>query len=1588
MHSKKITTAGAPTTNQVRHTTPVARVLRRARRIVTAISLTIATALGSLGALTSAQAQLLINLDRGGYPASISTATPGATWRFEWVASGDVSAFCKNPESLSRVCQGVSDFAAHQELDIEWEKYDRIGPPVPNHSSGTLMARNAIDWQNSRDNSPFRWTGEFNGFSRNDDRPMLATVHLRKVGTNWTLGTTTSLQFAVNPQIQLFGAEDATEGTDTHLEFLVELSPPATETTTVDYATNAEESTATAGSDYTATSGTLTFAVGDDFKAIRVPIMDDMVDDSGELVVVKLTNPSGVARLIRDPTGFTIPDRHLPDGTCQTIQGQEYCNPGGVTRATFLPSVGEIGIILNDEPGPGNSVDNLPLVTIEATTPYATEGSDAIFNLARTGETTEGLTVPVSATETGAMLADSSPTSATFAAGESEAELRIATLGDTTVEDDSTVTVTLQTGDAWRLGTNNTSEARIGVLDDDAAPPPEGTAGSDGETVWSADMSVTDYGNGNVGAGSASLLANQRGSENLQARWLYHDSGERKLRMAFTTSVDTARLRVKAAKLNLAFPQGQSGESSFTWDNVDVDWSDNDTFEAHLVRGEAAATPAPDATLKTLSVSGATLSPAFDPEIVLYSAVIDSSTTSVTMAATANDDDATIAFGPSEDADSEAANHQLTVGEGDTLTTVTVTAPNGDTTRTYRVIVKRGRTVAVSFDAAAYTATESNSAAAVVVSLDANPTHAITIPLTATPGGGATAADYAAPGSVTFTSGGALSQTVTVTAVADDTAESGETVTIGFGTLPGWVETGSTTSTTVTLADAPATNTAPGGGPEITGTTEIGSTLTAAVNTISDADGLENVTFEYQWIANNGTSDADIDGATTSTYTLVAADAGKTIKVRVTFTDNAGTRETLASAATTTITSASLTASFANMPSEHGGPGEANRFTFDLSFSENLALSYRRLRDHHAFTVDGGQVKRAQRKVQGTNQHWTITVEPGGWGDVSLTLPGGRACTASNSICTSDNRQLSNSPSATVRGPASLSVADASANENTDDALEFPVTLDRASTLTVTVDYATSDGTATAGADYTATSGTLTFDPGETTQTVSVPVLDDAVDDPGETMTLTLSNAVNAQIADATATGTINNSDQLQKAWIARFGRTVAAQVIDGIGERLATPRSGSHVQIAGVRLERNGATWTETPADDEAAVDNTLEREHTLSGQQLLLQSAFRLQSEADAPGGTAWTAWGRISRASFEGEDEDVKLSGDVTTGLLGADVGTDDWIAGIALSEAKGDGPFTLTSDRPSNRDKGTVESSLTSVHPYAQVNATDRLALWAIGGYGTGDMTIAEDGGTPMKTDIDMTMAAIGARGQVLDTGTGDALDMAVRTDALWLRATSDATRKMGSAEADVTRLRLMIDAGRGFTVGVGTLTPTIEAGVRHDAGDAEEGVGFEVGAGLAYQGEGITVEGKVRTLVAHDDSAYEEWGASFAVRIDPGSDGRGLSLSITPTWGSAASEAEQLWSTRTAEDLVSDTDFQATQRLDAELGYGVAGPLGLGTLTPFGGLSLSDGAQRTLRTGLRWNASESATVALEGTREENGDGETPANTLMLRAQVRF
>ena len=320
--------------------------------------------------------------------------------------------------------------------------------------------------------------------------------------------------------------------------------------------------------------------------------------------------------------------------------------------------------------------------------------------------------------------------------------------------------------------------------------------------------------------------------------------------------------------------------------------------------------------------------------------------------------------------------------------------------------------------------------------------------------------------------------------------------------------------------ETPSNNPATGA-PAISGTPQVGEILTASTSGIADSDGLTNASYSWQWIAGG----ADIDGATGSSYELTGSEQRETIRVRVTFTDDRGNAETITSVATDPVAARPtpavlVTASFSNVPADHNG----GNFTFDLNFSENVLAGYARIRDD-AFTMDGGDIKQVQRKEQGSNRGWTITVEPEGNGAVSITLPETTDCDATGAICTDDSRKLSHSTSTTVAGPPAISVSDAAVQEAEGAVLVFTATLSRASSRTVTVDYATSDGSAQAGSDYTAASGTLTFNAGETSQTVQVTVLTDSEDESQETLTLTLSNPSQATLDDATGAGAIENGE-------------------------------------------------------------------------------------------------------------------------------------------------------------------------------------------------------------------------------------------------------------------------------------------------------------------------------------------------------------------------------------------------------------------------------------------------------------------------------
>ena len=427
-----------------------------------------------------------------------------------------------------------------------------------------------------------------------------------------------------------------------------------------------------------------------------------------------------------------------------------------------------------------------------------TEGSDAVFKLTRTGDTDDALPVALSASETGSMISGTAPTSVTFAAEASETELRIPTAADTTDEDDSTQTVTLTAGDMYGLGTN---EQRTAALDDDAAELSGGTVAVAGTTVWTADMTVTDYGNGSIGAGTASLLANQRGSEGLQARHLYYHTGERKLRMAFTTGVNTGSLALGAGNVKLAFPAGTSGDSSFTWDGIDVDWADEQTFEARLVRGEQEAVEAPDPTLKALTVSDATFSPAFRPGHGDLHGHGCGRHRAVTISGTLNDDDASLAYTPSADADSSTAGHQVDVAVGDTTATITVTAADGQTTRVYRVVVKRSaaavvETTAPTVSVAGGSGKEGDDDdVTFTVTLSEAASSSVTVDHATSDGSATAGSDYTSTsGTLTFDAG-ATNKTFTVPIADDDCNEDvDETFTVTLSNASG-ADLGTATAT-------------------------------------------------------------------------------------------------------------------------------------------------------------------------------------------------------------------------------------------------------------------------------------------------------------------------------------------------------------------------------------------------------------------------------------------------------------------------------------------------------------------------------------------------------------------------------------------------------------------------------------------------------------------------------------------------------------------------------------------------------------------------------------------------------------------------
>ena len=533
--------------------------------------------------------------------------------------------------------------------------------------------------------------------------------------------------------------------------------------------------------------------------------------------------------------------------------------------------------------------------------------------------------------------------------------------------------------------------------------------------------------------------------------------------------------------------------------------------------------------------------------------------------------------------------------------------------------------------------------------------------------------------------------------------------------------------------------------------------------------------------------------------------------------------------------------------------------------------------------------------------------------------------------------------------------------------------------------------------------------------------------------------AYGAPIVDGEATGTISNSDPVQQAWIARFGRTVTGQVLDMVETRLAAPRrAGMEATLAGQTLPRwdgsgsgagtkagianpgsgSGAgdkapgaalgagdrhtaeemwrwmaragsaddRWRSVETDGADGFGSAGIRSREVTPREFLTGTSFSLTGGSAESGGYA-TLWGRGAVTRFDGRDGGLTLDGEVTTGLIGADWASDRGTAGLAVGHSGGTGGYRGPSGA------GDVEATLTGVCPYAGFRLTERLSAWTAAGYGSGELTLKPEKGRAISTDLTMAMGAAGMRSELLRPADAGGFALALKGDTRFTGTSSEA-----AADADVWLLRTGVEGSRRFAFGEdggASMTPSFEIGARLDGGDAETGLGADLGGGLAVEAPetGLTLDLKARGLIAHDASGFREWGASAALSFDPRpSTDRGLALSLRQSWGASPEGGmDALLGRETLAGLATnDNAVSGPGRLEAELGYGIAAFGGRFTGTPNLGFGMSEGA-RDYRVGWRLTSAVPGApgfeLNLDATRKEAAD-EDAEHGIALRGAIRW
>ena len=1342
------------------------------------------------------------------------------------------------------------------------------------------------------------------------------------------------------------------------LEFTVSLSTASGRQVTVGYA-DAGTGTATSGTDYTAISaGTLTFAAGETAKTVTVSVTGDTTDEPDETVVVSLSGSvnaaistaSGTGTITDDDATPTVtlalsePDASKPDTVNESGAG----NSSTVTATLSGPSSADVILTVAATAGANAVAGDFALSSAKTLTIAAgTTTSSGVVTVTANDDTTDSpdkeVTVTATVSGTSGVAAPSSVTltitdddgepslsidspsvdegdsgsvsleftvslgaasgrqvtvgyadagtgtatsgtdytaisagTLTFAAGETAKTVTVSVTGDETDEPDETVVVTLSGPTNAVLGT----ASGTGTITDD-----------DGEPSLSIDSpSVTE---GNSGPVSLEFTVSLSAASGQQVTVGYADAG--------TGTASSGTDYTALASGTLTFAAGETGKTltvSVTGDGT----SEPDETVVVTLSGPA------NAVLGTASGTGTITDDDGAPSLSIDSPSVtegDSGPVSLEFTVSlsaASGQQVTVGYADAGTGTATAGTDYTALGSG------TLTFAAGETAKTLTVSVTGDET--------------SEPDETVVVSLSGSVNAAIS---TAT-GTGTITDDDMTPAMGGLSADAGDDQTVAegVVVTLDGSRSTGPSGQPSAALSYAWAQTAGSPTVTLTGAGTVGPSFT---APQVATTTTLTFTLTVTTGGVSASDTVRVTVMDNPPRRVDSTpsfGDAAIadkrwkQNTAVTAFTLPTASGGDgalayTLSPQLPdgISRDADHRISGTPSEPMVRTQYTWTATDAD--------GDEATLTFSITVIEDLIPEFTETVADQLYWVGAAIDALALPAASGGNGALSHALSP--------ALPDGLAFDADTRMVTgtpvevmaetayaltatdADGDVAMLSFRVEVAMPVTMSMEDAQAEEG--EAVVFMVELSPPPPRPMKVLCVMMSGTATAHDDYVhMEEHRLSIAAGQHSVRVVVVTIDDVKVEPEETFTVRLVPEL-AVVERVGATGTILDNDaaaaraRALKMVLASFGREVAQEAVEVVGERLGDVASGSHVTLAGQRVplgsvsvsaavgERDGEEAPSGGFDREASHRREVDKRRSVSVREIVSDSAFALSfgvpEEAGSGARDRWTVWGRTGWSEFSDRPEgELSAQGKVFSGYVGLDARVrDDLVLGVALSHSEGDMSYERS------EAGGAVDARLTSVLPYGRWTAGGGLSVWGLAGAGWGEVELVDDLGAT-RTGMGMELLALGWRQEL---GAWQEVQWALKGDGFVVEVDSEAAWMLPATRAGVQRLRLMLESGTEWSVAEhGRLRTKVEFGGRWDGGDAQRGYGSEVGGSLEYVDSrlGVGIEGRGRYVLGHESQGFRTWGASLGVRVDPGGDGEGVWIGLSPVWGAPHSGVQSLW----------------------------------------------------------------------------------------------